>query len=430
MPINGTIVTGIHRQHETKCGLGDFLSRACEFESTRSSFDPLRTAGFTRRMALGRLGSRVSVYNANVPSELARSLQVVLGRKFHSQILPFHTFAACRLHVTGCKADMALRALDIMNSEVKASGPYDTVDLRCYHKLSQASRGFPKKVGLGVIRNVSLVVKQMGGPLEEEVYVPEYQFVEEEEEEDTSEASLAPLPPELQPVFIDDNLPQGDSDHAIREFDSDYDAADCFNAEDFDPAQGWMEFWPSADESAEPSNAFGLGESSVLQPNEPDDKTSDTSVPDRSSTTHNEPDTGATADTIQYFDQVDSSESRRNPSTGDEPSVHSPELAPGLLIYSLTTSASASRNSDTAFLAMSARYAFLTSIDEYKGFTAYKHRSPGSRWLLVQEFSEIHDFSPEWMALKKIQAKHWWWKNGWENTSLSFYSLKENRRSD
>lgn len=127
---------------------------------------------------------------------------------------------------------------------------------------------------------------------------------------------------------------------------------------------------------------------------------------------------------------MDSSESRRNPSTGEEPSIHEPELAPGLLIYSFTTPAWATQNAKAAFLALTARYAFLTSVEEYRGFTAYKHRDSRSRWLFVQEFSETDDFDPAWMALKKMQAKHFWWKNGWENTSLAFYSLEGSRKSD
>ncbi len=127
---------------------------------------------------------------------------------------------------------------------------------------------------------------------------------------------------------------------------------------------------------------------------------------------------------------MDSSESRRNPSTGEEPSIQETELAPGLLIYSLTTPASASQNSKAAFLALTARYAFLTSVDEYRGLTAYRHRDSGSRWLVVQEFSETDDFDTAWMALKKMQAKHFWWKNGLENTSLAFYSLEGSKKSD
>jgi hypothetical protein len=34
------------------------------------------------------------------------------------------------------------------------------------------------------------------------------------------------------------------------------------------------------------------------------------------------------------------------------------------------------------------------------------------------------------MALKKKQAKHFWWKNGWVNTSLSFYALEGSRKRD
>jgi len=163
---------------------------------------------------------------------------------------------------------MALRATDATYRATKASRHRHTVDFRIYNKLSQASRGFPKKVSLSITRNVGLVVKQMGGPLEKEAYVPEHQFVEEDESP-TSEAALAPLPRQLRPVPIDDNLPQGDSDEAIQEFDSDYDSIDCFNSglEDFDPAQDSTDYSPSSDETLEPRNAFGLGESSVFLTN-------------------------------------------------------------------------------------------------------------------------------------------------------------------
>lgn len=104
--------------------------------------------------------------------------------------------SASRLYVIGCEANMASRAVNVTNRKMKARKYLDTVDFRIYHKLSQASRGFPKKVGLGIARNVGLVVKQVGGPLEEEAYVPEDQYVEEEEDDMfMSEEALKPLPP-------------------------------------------------------------------------------------------------------------------------------------------------------------------------------------------------------------------------------------------
>ena len=145
---------------------------------------------------------------------------------------------------------------------------------------------------------------------------------------------------------------------------------------------------------------------------------------------YHEADSGAIVDgSIQYFEQVDSSESRANPSTGEDCHFRDSELAPGLLIYSLTTPASASQNSKAAFLRMVARYAYLTIVDEYRGFTAYKHRDSESRWLIVQEFDELA-YSEDWLALKKMQAKHWWWKNGWENTSLAFYSVERHKETE
>jgi hypothetical protein len=219
--------------------------------------------------------------------ELARPFPMILGRRCHSQIYLSNAFAASRLYVTGPEANKALRAAYVTNRKMTARKSLDTVDFRIYYKLSQASRGFPKNVSLGIARNIGLVVKQVGGPLEEEAYVPEDQYVEEEEENDSamSEEALKPLPPELQPVPIDDNLPQGDSRYAIIEFDSNYDSYDCFNnasLEDFDWAQDWNDYGPSSDETLEPLNAFGLGESPVLhitppsgqpQPNNNDGRT-------------------------------------------------------------------------------------------------------------------------------------------------------------
>lgn len=39
--------------------------------------------------------------------------------------------------------------------------------------------------------------------------------------------------------------------------------------EDFDPAQDWNDYGPSSDETLEPLNAFGLGESSVVRTTSP-----------------------------------------------------------------------------------------------------------------------------------------------------------------
>ena len=247
-------------------------------------------------MASGWLRSRASVRNTSMPSELSMSFRLVLRGKSHSQIHSPHTSSASRPYITGCTANMALRATDATYRATKASRHRHAGDFRIYNKLSQASRGFPKKVSLSITRNVSLVVKQVGGPLRKEAYVPEHQFVKEEDEIPTSEAALAPLTPELQPVAMDDNLPQGNSDEAIQEFDSNYDSIDCFNSglEDFDPAQDSTDYSPSSDETLEPSNAFGLGESSVflttplwvqLPPNEDgnESKTSNARPSDRAS---------------------------------------------------------------------------------------------------------------------------------------------------
>jgi len=247
-------------------------------------------------MALGWLRSRASVRNTSMPSELSMSLRLVLRGKFHCQIHSPRTSSASRPYITGCTANVALRATDATYREMKASRHRHTGDFRIYNKLSQASRGFPKQVGLSITRNVGLVVKQVGSPLEKDAYVPEHQLVVEEDGIPTSEAALAPLPPESQPVAMDDNLPQGNSDEAIQEFDSNYDSIDCFNSglEDFDPAQDSTDYGPLSDETLEPSNAFGLGESSVFlttplwvqqPPNEDGDesKTSNAGPSDRAS---------------------------------------------------------------------------------------------------------------------------------------------------
>lgn len=244
-------------------------------------------------MASSKLGSPASARNTSMRSGLSMPLQqIILGRE-----CPFHihlpcTFPASRLYVTGCKVNMELRAPNITNRDMKASGFYITGEFRIYNKISQASRGFPRKVGLSVTRSVGLAVKQVGGPLGKEEYAPEYQYVPEEDDGPLSEAALRPLPPKSQPVAMDDNLPQGDSDFAIQEFDSDYDSYDFFNSsiEDFDPAQDDTDYNPLSDETLEPPNAFGLGESSVLrttllsgqqQRNENESKTSNASPSNR-----------------------------------------------------------------------------------------------------------------------------------------------------
>lgn len=78
---------------------------------------------------------------------------------------------------------------------------------------------------------------------------------------------------------------------------------------------------------------------------------------------------------------------------------------------------------------MVARYAYMTIVDEYRGFTAYKHRSNESRWLLVQEFDHIWN-SQSYLALKKKQAKHWLWKNEWIHIGLAFYSVDGHVQSE
>jgi len=134
-------------------------------------------------------------------------------------------------------------------------------DFRTYNKMSRASRGFPKKIGLSMNRKLGIFIKEIGGALDEEDYEPEYELLEDI---DMSEETSKPLPPELQPVLMDDGLPWGNSEDAIMDDDSDCDASDYQNTEDWDPGQDTTDYGPSSDEALEPCNAFGLGEASDL----------------------------------------------------------------------------------------------------------------------------------------------------------------------
>ena len=88
-----------------------------------------------------------------------------------------------------------------------------------------------------------------------------------------------------------------------------------------------------------------------------------------------------------------------------------------------------------SFEEMLSHYAFLTTDEEYKGFSGYRLAGSGepstipeeqqdARWLVVEEFTadtvEQHDED-----LMRIQMKHWWYKNGWEQNAVAFYKVEE-----
>ena len=104
-----------------------------------------------------------------------------------------------------------------------------------------------------------------------------------------------------------------------------------------------------------------------------------------------------------------------------------PQYAPYLLIYLIDSPSEVSNKDEAAFSAMLSRYAYLKSHEHHQGFSASKLRSTSSlRWLLVQVFQNL-DVDHSYLHLKKKEAKHWWYKNGWENVSPAFHKLKEAR---
>ena len=73
------------------------------------------------------------------------------------------------------------------------------------------------------------------------------------------------LPPGLQPLPKDDNIPKGNMENAIQDFESDFDGADVKNAPDYDPDQDDSVYQSSSDEgedsaSGSSQDAFSPGQ--------------------------------------------------------------------------------------------------------------------------------------------------------------------------
>ena len=217
-------------------------------------------------MALRCLGNRASVCGTSLQFEFATSFQSIIqvGRENYRQVSFPCVLSVSRIYRNTFRYGMAINAPEDASYRTETAASRGTDGFRVYNKLSKASRGFPKTVSLRMTRNVDIIIKQVGGPLKNEDYEPEYQHMSEEA--DMSEKALKPLPRELQPIPMDDNLPWGNSDNAIQEFDSDYDASDYQNTEDWDPEQDETDYSLSSNEALEPRNAFGLGEIPALTP--------------------------------------------------------------------------------------------------------------------------------------------------------------------
>lgn len=112
-------------------------------------------------------------------------------------------------------------------------------------------------------------------------------------------------------------------------------------------------------------------------------------------------------------------------------------LSPFLLIHSLAGPSPDSVVPNVlSFDELLDRYRFLTYDEEHMGFSGFRdpkaQRDASSSvgadaapsWILVQEFQDSGAPNRDWIELKRIEVKHWWYKNGWEQNSVAFYRLE------
>ena len=195
------------------------------------------------------------------------------------------------------------------------------------------------------------------------------------------------------------------------------------NLEDYDPDQEPEVYEYSSDPTLELPNPLGATQASVKQPEW------------KGGTVHPKLQIFAHVNTYRKDDTADVFPPRYCPTTNTPfPDM---QLSPYLIIYSLAEPSATSLNAQKTFDSMLSHFHYMT-MDEhhqgYSGFSLPNSKEGGSisgtdtdaRWLIVQEFQDRGSGGAaysDWWDLKRKEAKHWWYKNGWRRNSVAFYRL-------
>ena len=112
------------------------------------------------------------------------------------------------------------------------------------------------------------------------------------------------------------------------------------------------------------------------------------------------------------------------------------QLSPYLIIYSLAEPSAASLSAQKTFDSMLSHFGYMTMDEQHQGFSGFSlsnskegkstsETDRDARWLIVQEFQDRGSGLGylDWLDLKRKEAKHWWYKNGWQRNSVAFYRL-------
>ena len=107
------------------------------------------------------------------------------------------------------------------------------------------------------------------------------------------------------------------------------------------------------------------------------------------------------------------------------------KLAPFLLIHCFVKPPHTSSLPLKSFKTMLSHYRYMSLDEDHEGFSGFEISSLDSDYhrscsLLLQEFAhdEAGMVDQEYLDLKMKEAKHWWYKNEWEKSSIAFYQLE------
>lgn len=340
--------------------------------------------------------------------------------------------------------------------------PHQLLDFQVYNKVSPGSKGFPSRICLRVTHSSDLVVKQPpedvdkeitfqtplddstprpsaaaepSGPLTNLLYrlnkSPSAELLHKVAEADhvyKPDERVASIDSTLKDVLRKGQIPLNlitSPYSSTKAFFSafgtkarDLDAAgesgdDHKTLPDYDPDQEPEVYEYSSDIQLGLPDAFGLKEASAM---------------------HLKDEEMTTLPIIQRFTHI--STYREDLTIHNYPPTyriipkspfHGQSLSPYLLIYSLAGPSTTSLPAQNSFEAMLFHYRYMTIDVDHKGFSGFRlsgsreaslhsETDADARWLLVQEFDDDGSGGKE--------AKHWWYKNGWEKNSVAFYTLQ------
>ncbi len=350
--------------------------------------------------------------------------------------------------------------------------PRQLPNFQVYNKVSPGSKGFPSTICLRITDSSDLVVKQPpedidkattfqtlsddstpspsaaaepSGPLTNLLYrlnkSPSAELFHQVTEVDQGyepDDRIASIDPTLKDVLREGQIPLNlntwpyssaedffsSFEIKARDLDAEGECGDDHkNFPDYDPNQEYEVYEYSSDIELEIPDAFGLKEKSAMHPKD---------------------EARTTLLIMQRFTHI--STYREDPATKGFPPTYriSPQspvpgqsLSPCLLIYSFAGPSTTSLPAQKSFEAMLSRYHYMSTNDNHKGYSGFRlsesreasldsETDADARWLLVQEFDDDGSGGTfvEYLDRKRKEAKHWWYKNGWEKNSVAFYRLQ------